>query len=85
MKKLFALLLAAMMALSLVACGGSSDTTSDSTDSAAGNTEEPVTLTAIVAGLTEDSPSGEALKNLQSCAMSILAALSPLTASLTPS
>lgn len=51
-----------MMALSLVACGGSSDTTSDSTDSAAGNTEEPVTLTAIVAGLTEDSPSGEALK-----------------------
>ena len=62
MKKLFALLLAAMMALSLVACGGSSDTTSDSTDSAAGNTEEPVTLTAIVAGLTEDSPSGEALK-----------------------
>ena len=62
MKKLFALLLAAMMAHSLVACGGSSDTTSDSADSAAGNTEETVTLTAIVAGLTEDSPSGEALK-----------------------
>ena len=62
MKKLFALLLAAMMALSLVACGGSSDTTSDSTDSTAGNSEETVTLTAIVAGLTEDSPSGEALK-----------------------
>ena len=64
MKKLFALLLAAMMALSLVACGGSSDTTSDSTDSAAGNTEEPVTLTAIVAGLTEDSPSGRGLKKI---------------------
>ena len=62
MKKLLAILLATMMVLSLAACGGSSDTASESTDSAAESTEEAVTLTAIVAGLTEDSPSGVALK-----------------------
>ena len=66
MKKLFTFLLAAMMVLSLTACGG------DSADSApeggedgadgAETAEDAVTLTAIVAGLTEDSPSGEALK-----------------------
>ena len=62
MKKLLAIPLATMMVLSLAACGGSSDTASESTDSAAESTEEAVTLTAIVAGLTEDSPSGVALK-----------------------
>ena len=40
MKKLLAILLATMMVLSLAACGGSSDTASESTDSAAESTEE---------------------------------------------
>ena len=65
MKKLLALLLATMMVLSLAPCGGSSDPASETEDSAtesAAPTEEAVTLTAIVAGLTEDSPSGIALK-----------------------
>lgn len=64
MKKLFALLLATIMVLSLVACGGSSDSASAPADSdeTTESTDEAVTLTAIVAGLTEDSPSGEALK-----------------------
>ena len=65
MKKLLALLLAAMMVLSLAACGGSSDTAAEPEDTATESTEpteEAVTLTAIVAGLTEDSPSGVALK-----------------------
>lgn len=76
MKKLFALLLTLAMALSLAACGGqSSGGQSSGTQSSGGqpadtqsagsggaSSDAPVTLTAIVAGLTEDSPSGVALK-----------------------
>ena len=71
MKKFFALILALALTLSLAACGGSdSGKSNDSGDSApaadsdagTGSSDESVVLTAIVAGLTEDSPSGVALK-----------------------
>ena len=55
MKKFFAAILALVMAMSLVACGSNGGNAGDHTASS-------VTLTAIVAGLTEDSPSGQALK-----------------------
>ena len=61
MKKLFALLLTLALALSLAACGGQSSG-GQSPDSGGESSDPPVTLTAIVAGLTEDSPSGVALK-----------------------
>ena len=62
-KKLIVALLALAMMLSLAACGAPAQ----KAEAPAATTEEkaeakPVTLTAIVAGLTEDSPSGVALK-----------------------
>ena len=57
MKKFFAAILALVMAMSLVACGSNGGNAGDNTAS-----DSSVTLTAIVAGLTEDSPSGQALK-----------------------
>ncbi|BAL01293.1 putative transporter [Oscillibacter valericigenes Sjm18-20] len=68
MKKFFSLILALAMTLSLAACGSSnvsssgSSTSSSSAASSNTSADAPVTLTAIVAGLTEDSPSGQALK-----------------------
>ena len=57
MKKFFAAILALVMAMSLIACGSNGGNAGDNTAS-----DSSVTLTAIVAGLTEDSPSGQALK-----------------------
>ena len=70
MKRLILLVLTITMVLSLAACGGTSTTptpasTPDAqqTDTVATQSPETnVTLTAIVAGLTEESPSGKALK-----------------------
>lgn len=67
-KKLIVALLALAMMLSLAACGAPAPKAEAPAEApAATATEEkaeakPVTLTAIVAGLTEDSPSGVALK-----------------------
>ncbi|WP_298033712.1 DctP family TRAP transporter solute-binding subunit [uncultured Dysosmobacter sp.] len=68
MKKFLAMILAIAMTLSLAACGGkTTEKTEDpktdtETKEPAQTGDEPVELTAIVAGLTEDSPSGVALK-----------------------
>ena len=70
MKKLLSVVLASALCLSLAACGSSGGTSSaksaaGSSQAASGSaqsSDETVKLTAIVAGLTEDSPSGEALK-----------------------
>ena len=67
MKKLLSALLVSAMVVSLAGCGGSSSSSSSSAasstpSSASAASEEAVELTAIVAGLTEDSPSGVALK-----------------------
>lgn len=70
MKKLFALLLSIAMVLSLAACGSQKAETPAKNDATSTNqapadqapADQEVTLTAIVAGLTEDSPSGVALK-----------------------
>ncbi len=62
MKKLAALFLAMTMVLS--GCGSQSggNTSGGGSSGETASSDKPVTLTAIVAGLTEDSPSGEALK-----------------------
>ncbi len=67
-KKLLAVLLTLTMGLSLAGCSSSGDSSSQGSASSAGTSAaasasgDAVKLTAIVAGLTEDSPSGEALK-----------------------
>lgn len=67
MKKFLSALLIAAMSLSMAACGGKSEaaapaSSGSASSAAAAADEETVELTAIVAGLTEDSPSGVALK-----------------------
>ena len=55
MKKFFSLLLALSLALSLTACGGSTDTADTTTDDAAETTAEPVELYVFAAASMQES------------------------------
>lgn len=67
MKRFIVILTVLALALTMVACGSTASTSAAEAPAAADgaaveSADTPVTLTAIVAGLTEDSPSGNALK-----------------------